>query len=187
MNVKFSKGLKPTSRELAASDKWLSAIHEAGHCIVAQHFKMNWNATIERVGKPTPEDLAYVGHTWYLLPNQQLPTAFQQAVLAWGGVIAEYLFLSEIPVDEWPKQSLESFKRAECYGREISPTDQLGVTGHPQRQRALKMAWNIVLNRRDDLMRIADTLKKRMRVSAREFASTLPVAKLGNASRSPSS
>jgi hypothetical protein len=174
MKGKTQKALKPKSRELAIRDKWLSAVHEAGHCIVAQHYKMNWNARIERVGKPTPEELAYIGHTWFIHANYQTPTAFEKAVMAWGGVIAEYFFLSEIPVEGWPKDSLENFQHDECYGREISPTDQMGVGGHPQRQRALKMAWNIVLNRRDELMRIADYLKRRMRVSATVFDSGRP-------------
>jgi hypothetical protein len=127
------------------------------------------------VGKPTPENLAYIGHTWYIHANYQTPTRFQRAVIAWGGVIAEYFFLSEIPVDEWPKDSLNHFQHDECHGREISPTDQRGVRGHPQRQRALRMAWKIVISRRDELMRIADHLKKHMRLSARVFGSKRPV------------
>jgi hypothetical protein len=175
----MKKGSAKNKREIEAHDKRNAAFHEAGHCIAAKHFRLDAHAYIVRVGEPTEENKAYLGRTYY---QRQRSTKFRKAVITWSGLIAEYL--ADKPLNEWPDEDIDMFE--DCtFPDEHSATDQDGLNSHAQWRRAMKTAWRIVVNRRDEvavlareLSQSADRLKARrgralLEHSARERRSNM--------------
>ncbi len=78
-------------------------------------------------------------------------------MLAWCGLVAEEM--AELPLDTWPQQDMESFEDYQnCFMDDSSATDVAAISGHPQKRRTLKTAWNIIVKRRADVDYIARRL-----------------------------
>lgn len=139
-----------TAEEILAWDKRRSAFHEAGHCIAAQHFGLRWTARVVRVPHPATDEKTYVGQTHY-----QHTTKSRRAIIAWSGLIAEYL--ADKPVADWITEEMEVFEDV-TFPNEYSATDCEGIDGDGQRRRSLKTAWHIVTTRSYEVARIADEM-----------------------------
>jgi hypothetical protein len=154
-----------SKRNIEARDKRLAAFHEAGHCVAAQHFGLACDAYILRIGEPTLENKAYVGRTSY-----QRTTPFRKAVIGWAGLIVEYL-AHESPINDWPNACVEDFADYEdSVPDDHSATDNEALNAHPQRWRAMKLAWRIIIEHRHEVAGIAEALLIRYRRQKRHAA-----------------
>src|SRR5262245_21972606 len=64
---------------------------------------------IQRNEQPTADLRRYTGQTTYT----QKPPPFRQAVIAWAGLIGEYL--SGVPAEQWINADLKAFEDAACW------------------------------------------------------------------------
>lgn len=140
-----------------ARDKHHSALHEAAHCVVAEHFDFGWSARIWRVGPITKENKSWVGrtvHTGFL----DEPFHFRSACVCWAGALVDELV--EDPSD-WMGAAIATFENHHYEGMtNVSPTDLDGINGHPMRWRTCKTAAHILYKRYDRLMQLAALLEQ---------------------------
>lgn len=147
------KRTRLNKREWEARDKRNAAFHEAGHYIAAKHFGLFSFACLYRVPNPTEHERTYRGRTTY-----QRTTPFREAVIGWSGPIAEYLADSDL--ETWPDEDLETFEDCHCY-EQYSATDEQAMHAHPQRWRAIKTAWRIVVTRRVEVVAAANAMLRK--------------------------
>lgn len=135
--------------ELEAHDLRSAACHEAGHCVVAEHFGLKTWAILIPAGKPTRAKVAWTGKCGF-----SLTTAFRTAVVGWAGVAAGW-------TDDELQQALEDdlFLLEDA----LSVTDRTSVEEHPQRRRTFRCAMNIIIRRRSRLAEWAAALEKQGR------------------------
>lgn len=123
--------------------------HEAGHHLAARHFGIPSGIRITPTGKPpTLEEKAYTGQVALYGPA----TKFRMAVISWAGPLAEAASTESNPreclADSWWLLFLRDWI---ADGEEMSATDRAGMFGHPQVNRAAKLAAKILATQFDDL------------------------------------
>lgn len=119
--------------------------HEAGHMVVAEHFGLRAWARVSYEGEPTFEKRVCIGLTCF-----QRATAFRRAVIAWGGLVGEK------PGNE---MSISHGNWEEYLDDNHSETDLVGIRGHFQPYRALRLAQSILIKRSTRFTQIVEQLK----------------------------
>jgi hypothetical protein len=140
-------------KKMEERDKRRSAYHEAGHAVVCEHFGILWEASIRHVGKPTWEAKAYRGQVRFLSDT----TPFRRSVIAYAGVMAEYIEFDE---DENGSDLDDCYDYFDLELGNYSDTDRAFITSHPAQNRSMKTAWGILQKRKELLDRIASKLLK---------------------------
>lgn len=130
-------------------DLELVCYHEAGHHLAARHFGIHAAIRITPTGKPpTREEKAFSGQVVLYGPT----TKFRMAVICWAGPLAEAAIKEPNPREcvadaDWVWQQQDWI----ADGEEMSETDRAGMFGHPQVNRAARLAAKILARRFDDL------------------------------------
>jgi hypothetical protein len=122
-------GTKLTRQELLAMDrKWL-VFHEAGHFVVARHFKaaVVESRIWETEAGPTARDNGIVGVTEYRLLRRFSP--LMVAAFGWAGGLAEQL--AQQTFEDWEDNLGLYWDDWEQL--EISPKDRADIASHPKR------------------------------------------------------
>ena len=154
------------------------ALHEAAHCVVADHCRVGWAAFIRR---REPNLNAWTGGLEY---RGVEPTSFPHAVISWAGFIVEFLLGWKL--EEWPMVSRKVFevvnipkvlnyqyRRKELWeaaikqekagggGAPFRPSgygDLEGIIRTRQKWRAMRASWEVVVSRRAEIELLAKTL-----------------------------
>ena len=156
--------LKPGQRgpqrsyQPAACDKRSIAFHEAGHCVVVQHFGMDWTALIVRAAEATDAGEAWEG----IICHESLPP-FRDSVCGWAGPLAEK-FARGGAFD-----ALDGLIQFELDPLWASPSDRTAIRSHHQYYRAAKSAEAILWRYSATLHRIASVLMERSTLRRAEF------------------
>ncbi|MCX6923422.1 MAG: hypothetical protein NT154_09480 [Verrucomicrobia bacterium] len=134
-------------------DKWQTACHEAGHYVAAKHFAVHERAYIQRVGKATLGNKAYIGKTEY-----RQTTPFREAVIGWAGLIATDL--ADMRLAEWRALDAGEHFQDKCdvLLDDLSATDIAGIESHSAQWRTFKTAWGILMKRRGEFAGIVKQL-----------------------------
>ena len=125
----------PKVAERRARDKRRTAFHEAGHTIIAWHFRMPATAYLapnkEKRGPGAVENKYYKGQTQF-----HFSTRFRSCVIGWGGPLAEELAVQSF--EEWNVRLDDLY---DCTtgidGESNSETDMKNIYGHPQNRAVL--------------------------------------------------
>ena len=135
-------------------DKRKSAYHEAGHFVVADHFRLAAFCYIKYRGTPTIEEKSFTGQTMWL-PT----TPFRTAVIGWAGVLGEAAAHDE-DLDSWKDgcDGIWDLYNPEDPAEEMSATDLSAINGHPSKPRAFNTAVQIIEKRFVLLQEVAEHL-----------------------------
>ena len=147
------KKTKHNWAQIEEADKRKTAAHEAGHYIVAQHFKLHSQCLIMKVGSPSITNSAYAGKTYY-----QLTTPLRASAIGWGGLIAQEFHNRELAHEPIPSEPEYNFYDAAQIMAEMdaSPTDQEQIAGNTWR--AFKIAWQVLIKNQEQLKFVAEKL-----------------------------
>lgn len=150
-----------------ARNKRFVAWHEAAHCVVMSHYGLGYQGWLE---PPIDGRNGWSGGQCSI--GRYKPSLFQRAVVAWAGSIVDYL--SGWPLEEWRKVSRVPFESVEIprvkwwekkgdwlMRRGYWEGDLDGVVGTRQKWRALKLSWEIVVDRRIEIVAMAEMLMKK--------------------------
>jgi hypothetical protein len=177
-------GTKVTYERLANEDRRIAAFHEAGHFVVAKHFKArDVDSTIwEAEEAVTLTDHKFRGHTKILaMPGA---VTFRLAVVAWAGCLAETL--ADRPFEQWqPDDLLWCFEDQDDLG--LSDTDKREIDAYQMRWRSFKTAAGILIKRRSELQKVARDLQELGFVAARQGKYITHRAGVNPGSQSPAS
>jgi len=134
---------KNSERNWAGSeeyDKRSTAMHEAGHYVVAKHFKLDASCCIFRVGDASRDNLSYGGHTRYS-PTSKL----REAAVGWGAFISLEMDRREVAHGEFSSDPDIDFYDdilAMLDGEDaMSESDAKSIAGGSFRE--FKIAWGI--------------------------------------------
>ena len=141
LNMNVGKNSERNWAEREEHDKRSTAMHEAGHYVVAKHFKLDASCCILRVCDASRDNLSYGGHTRYS-PTSKL----RQAAVGWGAFIALEIDRREVAHEEFSSDPDIDFYDdilAMLDGEDaISESDANSIAGGSFR--AFKIAWGIV-------------------------------------------
>jgi hypothetical protein len=146
---------KPNLAQIEEGDKMRAAFHEAGHFVVAAHFKAAFACRIFRVGNATLQQKAFVGVT-VSLPCSKL----REAALGWGGLVAEEFYERLCRSEQIPSEPDECFF-SDTLGNveELSGTDRANIKDGGFR--AFKIAWKTVLKKFAHIADVAEKLSSK--------------------------
>jgi hypothetical protein len=147
-------------KEWTEHDKITAAHHEAGHFIVAKHFKVVHSSLLIATGKkPTTETKCFVGKTIY-----RGTTRFREAAIAWAGPLAEEMARNGQSMQAWQSDCdtlWEHFEFGDLgAGRisEVSCSDLEAINAHPMKRRAFNTAVSILSKNFEETKRVAAVL-----------------------------
>ena len=148
---------KVTYEWLANEDRRIAAFHEAGHFVVAKHFKAH--AVVSRIWEAkeavTLADCKFRGNT--KIHKRPGAVTFRLAVVAWAGGLAETL--ADQPFEQWQLDDLLGcWENQDDLG--LSDTDNREIDAHQRRWRSFKTAAEILFKRRAELLRVARDLQE---------------------------
>jgi hypothetical protein len=130
-----------TLNEIMEMDKNNTCAHEAGHVIVARHFKIAAEAVVWQAPyRDAFKDRLVLGRTFFYDDM----TPFRKSCIGYAGIVAEGVLSGDIE-EEWDLGDVME------YG-EPSATDEEYINSHPQKWRAIKTTLNILKRRKEELI-----------------------------------
>ena len=145
-----------TLSDVLAHDVHLSAVHESGHLVVAEHYGLKCRIELTNqfaeIGGDYDDYTTVKGQTFH--PNAT--NHFALSVTGWGGLVAEVAVGEEITDAEI--LAIETREQFDLGQLSVSHSDFENIFNHPQPWRALKTAARIVilmLARIDEITRLA--------------------------------
>jgi hypothetical protein len=141
--------------KLREHDKSGAAYHEAGHLVVAIHFRITCWCHIKDERPGTLEEVAFSGQARFGCGEHTL-VPFRAAAIGWAGVLASAI-LRGMDTEEAIQDVWEIYESLEW---EISPTDLASINRHPMRWRTCTTAARILAHNLPLLHHIAGELLK---------------------------
>ena len=145
---------KSRLEKIAKSDLREAAFHEAGHFIVARHYRVSGDAMVFSTGKGSLSAKFYRGQYRILRKPDNL-SPYKRAVIAWAGPVAERL--ADEDLDTWNEGLQELYYNLEMMVEE-SASDQRLIDGWPDTWRTFHRAATIIERCHDELNQIARML-----------------------------
>jgi len=153
------KGKRKSLAEIEYRDLRRTCFHEAGHCIIGQHYGADVRCNILRASDPSIQVNSWTGQTDYGLWGC---TDYQHAVASWAGNVSGFFF--EMPLDEWQSHidtfAYDLWMDFEIGGGQISPSDQEGILpcSESQQQKTLERACKLVIAKRKAIAQFAEQM-----------------------------
>ena len=134
-----------------------TAVHEAGHFLVAKHFGLSATIRLWRVeGNPEQQRLIW-GQCAF-----DKTTPFRKSCIGWGGHVSDILrgIKDDITVQDLADEALHSWDEDDA-----SESDSESINSHPQRRRAVKLAATVLLANRNEVQNILNSAINALHVS----------------------
>lgn len=153
-NAVVKKVSKQRLAELMEKDLSLIAWHEAGHCIVLDHFGYLAKLCIWDNGERALEKQSVFGRVKFM--NLPELSGYELSVFGWAGLIAEKL-------EADPKQDADTLEfNVDWEDMEgLSGTDRANIHSHFQKRRTCKTAARILIKKYGQLKVLANEVRRR--------------------------
>jgi hypothetical protein len=161
------------------NDNFNIAVHEAGHSVVASHFKIAAYPEITPGGESRLTGALDPKHAGVCHLDDGLVTNFQNAALCWAGPMAECLYghpaaswlppfkPSRLMLRDWHGMMMQQIKQ-------FSDGDRVGILGYRDTWRSCKSAFKIVRQNKARIIRLAKALAGRNATPPLPMPATFP-------------